>query len=207
MEHAESEDDDLQSVSKDGKLSMKRVDMLAQMNAWGITSALIVKVSRNDTKGDAAKDETPKILALRAFHRALEDSLFDYANSSWLEIREHCLKIHSITLPEEDTMERSELIEAWASRCWTASWTQTSKAGGDNPDKLDKTQASKASKAPPGEKSHTERVSGAEARKLELREWEEKLATASKAKEQRDPALGRRPKSASANAWSRESLM
>ena len=82
MAHAESEDDDLQSGSKDGKLSMRRADMLAQMNVWGVTSALIVKVSKSDTKGDTAKDEIPKILALRAFYRALEESLFDYANSS-----------------------------------------------------------------------------------------------------------------------------
>jgi len=35
-QHAESEDDELQSLSKDGKLSMKKVDMLAQMATWGV---------------------------------------------------------------------------------------------------------------------------------------------------------------------------
>ncbi len=82
MALAESEEDDVLSGSKDGK-SLTKKAMLAQMNVWVVTSALIVKVSKTDTKGDTAKDEIPKILALRAFYRALEESWFDYANSSW----------------------------------------------------------------------------------------------------------------------------
>ncbi len=62
-QHAESEDDELQSLSKDGKLSRKKVDMLAQMATRRYKRSGLLKVSKADT----AKDEIPKILALRVF--------------------------------------------------------------------------------------------------------------------------------------------
>ncbi len=62
------------------------------------------------SKAGTAKDEIPKILALRAFYRALEDSVFDYANITRMEIRAQYLGKYSVTLPEVEQTERSELI-------------------------------------------------------------------------------------------------
>ena len=66
-QHAESEDDVLQSLSKDGKLSMKKVDMLAQMATWGVTNARDCKsVEGRRGQGRNSKDIGPTCFLSRA---------------------------------------------------------------------------------------------------------------------------------------------
>ena len=99
-----SDDEELQIEAKDGgKASKLKAEMLEQLAAWGITSTVIKKVSKGDTKTDM-----PKILSLRAFYNVACETQFDYGTRPWSDIRLHFSNLYSFGLPEAEPTDRTD---------------------------------------------------------------------------------------------------
>ena len=173
----DSDDEELLAEAKDGgKAVCKRADMLEQLATWGITSAVIKKVSKTDTKTDM-----PKVLLLRAFYNVAVETQYDYASRPWSEIRVHFSKMYSYGLPEAEPTDRAEIIQNWAARCWTAAWSPGSTAGEDEPEKGEKGQPDKTVTGDvtlAQKKMAEDRAAIVQARARELREMQEKINAA-----------------------------